>query len=69
MKPIALLLTILLFATTAFAEIKTYTHAIKQPFAGSQSPDDARVAAIARAKRECLERAGTYLESLTVVKD
>ena len=69
MKPIALLLTILLFATTAFAEVKTYTHTIKQPFGGSYSPDDARVATITRAKRECLKMAGTYLESLTVVKD
>ena len=50
------------------ARIKTYTYTIKQPFGGSQSPDDARVAGIARAKREILEMAGTYLETLTVVK-
>jgi tetratricopeptide (TPR) repeat protein len=53
----------------SIAEIKTYTHTIKQPFGGSQAPDDARVAAITRAKREVLEQAGTYLESLTVVKN
>ena len=51
------------------AEIKTYTHTVKQRFGGSQSADDARVAAIARAKREILERAGTYLESLTIIKN
>jgi hypothetical protein len=42
---------------------------VRQPFGGSQSPDDARVAATAKAKREALEIAGTYIESLTVVKD
>jgi len=36
---------------SAFAEIKTITHnTVQQPFAGSQSPDDARIAGIARAK-------------------
>lgn len=50
------------------AEIKTYTHTVKQTFGGSQSPDDARVAAISKAKREVLEKAGTYLESLTIIK-
>ncbi|MDY7001819.1 MAG: hypothetical protein SVS15_08565 [Thermodesulfobacteriota bacterium] len=55
-------------AAPASAEIKTYTQTVKQAFGGSQSPDDARIAATARAKRECLEQAGTYLETLTVVK-
>ena len=50
------------------AEIKTYTHTVKQTFGGSQSPDNARVAAISKAKREVLEKAGTYLESLTIIK-
>lgn len=26
------------------AEIKTFVHTVRQPFSGSQSPDDARVA-------------------------
>ncbi|MDY7001281.1 MAG: tetratricopeptide repeat protein [Thermodesulfobacteriota bacterium] len=68
MRTSFLALAILLLAASAFAEIRTYTHTVKQPFGGSQSPDDARIAAIARAKREVLERAGTYLETLTVVK-
>jgi hypothetical protein len=38
-------------------------------FGGGQSPDDARISAIALAKREALQKAGTYIESLTVVKD
>jgi tetratricopeptide (TPR) repeat protein len=67
-------LTIALFASlllplTALAEIKTVTHSLKQPFGGSQSPDDARTAGIARAKREALEQFGTYIESTTVVKN
>ena len=55
--------------SVVFGEVKTITHTVKQPFGGSQSPDDARIAAIARAKREALETAGTYVEALTVVKD
>jgi len=51
------------------AEIKVFEHTVKQPFVGSQSPDDARIAAITRAKREVLEKSGTYLESTTVIKD
>jgi len=45
-----------------FAEIQTVTHTVQQPFGGSQSPDDARTAGIARAKREALEQFGTYIE-------
>lgn len=55
--------------TPCWARMQAYTHTIRQIFAGSQSPDDARTAAIARAKREVLEQAGTYLETLTVVRD
>ena len=64
-----ILATILLVATSSYADIKTYTHTVKQIFGGAQSPDDASIAAIAKAKREVLEKAGTYLESLTVVQD
>jgi tetratricopeptide (TPR) repeat protein len=55
--------------SAAFAEVKTITRTVRQPFGGSQSPDDARIAAIARAKREALEMAGTYVQALTVVKN
>jgi tetratricopeptide (TPR) repeat protein len=67
---LAIFLTILLLLpAAAFGEIQTITHIVKQPFAGSQSPDDARISAVAKAKREALEMAGTYIESLTVVKN
>ena len=61
---------ILVFSPSpASGEMKTVTHTIKQPFGGSQSPDDARIAAVAKAKREALEMAGTYVEGFTVVKN
>ena len=63
------LILFLLLPTSAIGEIQTVTHTVKQPFGGSQSPDDARISAVAKAKREALEMAGTYIESLTVVKN
>ena len=66
----AIFLTVLLLLpVSAIGEIQTITHTVKQPFGGSQSPDDARIAAVAKAKREVLEKAGTYIESTTVVKN
>jgi len=66
---VAVIISAFLLPFPAFAEIKTITHTIQQPFGGSQSPDDARIAGIARAKREALEQFGTYIESTTVVKN
>lgn len=67
---LATLLTVLLFVPiSAIGEIQTVTHTVKQSFGGSQSPDDARISAVAKAKREALELAGTYVESTTVVKN
>jgi tetratricopeptide (TPR) repeat protein len=63
------LILLLLIPVSAIGKIQTITHTVKQPFGGSQSPDDARIAAVAKAKREALEMAGTYIESLTVVKN
>ncbi len=53
----------------ATAATKIFDHTVDQPFSGSQSPDDAYMAAITRAKFEVLELAGTYLESLSVVEN
>lgn len=60
---------ILFIPALGYAEIKTVIQTIQQPFGGSQSPDDARIAGIVRAKREALEQFGTYIESTTVVKN
>jgi tetratricopeptide (TPR) repeat protein len=64
-----LLAAFLTIPLPSFAEMKTITHTVQQPFGGSQSPDDARTAGIARAKREALEQFGTYIESTTIVKN
>ncbi len=58
----------MLLSGSVMADIQTFHNRVDQPFAGSQSPDDARVAAVAKAKFETLEKAGTYLESLSVVE-
>jgi len=43
LKRICLSISILFFIPCiSSAEIKTFTHTVKQPFSGSQSPDDAR---------------------------
>ncbi len=67
---LATFLTILLLIpVSAFGEILTIKQTVKQTFGGGQSADDARIYGIAKAKREALEKAGTYIESLTVVKN
>lgn len=48
-------------------EVRTFRKEIRQVMGSAISQDDARIAAIARAKREALEEAGTYLESFSVV--
>jgi tetratricopeptide (TPR) repeat protein len=63
------LLFIFLLPIQSFGEILTIKHTVKQTFGGGQSPDDARISGIAKAKREALEMAGTYIESLTIVKN
>jgi len=68
-KACLLLFVFILIPCISHAEIITYIHTVKQSFGGSQSPDDARIGAIAKAKREVLEKAGTYLESLTIVRE
>jgi tetratricopeptide (TPR) repeat protein len=63
------LLSISLLPVASFGEILTIKHTVKQTFGGGQSPDDARISAMAKAKREALEKAGTYIESLTIVQN
>lgn len=60
---------VMIMVSVSFAETKTYTVTIRQLFGGGQSPDSAAVSAVTKAKREALEQAGTYLESMTVVRD
>lgn len=60
---------LLALANPASAEIKTFRKTVKQIMGNSMSQDDARMAAISRAKQEALQEAGTYLETLTVVQN
>jgi tetratricopeptide (TPR) repeat protein len=66
---VSIFLVLTFLCSPALAEIITVKHTVKQTFGGSQSPDDARISAMAKAKREALEMAGTYIESLTVVQN
>jgi tetratricopeptide (TPR) repeat protein len=67
---LATFLTILMFLpVSAMGEILTIKQTVWQTFGGGQSADDARIYGTAKAKREALEKAGTYIESLTVVKN
>jgi tetratricopeptide (TPR) repeat protein len=67
---LATFLTILmLLPVSAFGEIITIKQTVRQTFGGGQSADDARIYGMAKAKREALEKAGTYIESLTVVQN
>lgn len=74
---IILISTLLLHSYIAYSDdspgtardIKTFSYSVTQPFAGSQSPDEAKVAAVAKGKTEVLEKAGTYLETISVVEN
>ena len=66
---VTFLTILMLLPVTAMGEILTIKHTVKQTFGGGQSADDARIYAMAKAKREALEKAGTYIESLTVVQN
>jgi len=60
---------LLLFPASAMGEILTVKYSVKQTLGGDQPADDARISAIAKAKRESLEKASTYIESLPVLHD
>ena len=55
--------------STALAEEKTFRKEVRQIVGSSQSQDDARQAAIAKAKRDALEEAGTWVQSVSEVKN
>jgi len=55
--------------STSYAEIVTYEKTVKKIIGTSQSIDDAKTMAVADAKREIIEQAGTYIQSISVVKN
>lgn len=63
-----LLVLFFIFPGLVQAEIRTIESTIRQPFSGSLSPDEARLVATVKARRQALTIAGDYMESLPVVK-
>ena len=66
---VSIFLILTFLCSPAMSEIITIKQTVMQTFGGGQSVDDARIYGIAKAKREALEKAGTYIETLTVVKN
>jgi tetratricopeptide (TPR) repeat protein len=66
---VSIFLVLTFLCSPAIGEIITVTHTVKQTFGGSQSLDDARISTITKAKREALEMASTYIESLILVQN
>ncbi|MCH7478088.1 MAG: hypothetical protein IIA14_08300 [SAR324 cluster bacterium] len=60
---------VIFLAPYAPAEVKTVRKEVRQVFGASPSPEEARIATVARARREALEKAGAYLEGLTIVRN
>ena len=64
-----LLMAPAVFPAATPANVVTIRKAVRQIVGDNQTRNDARAGALAQAKREALEQAGTYLEVLTVVKN
>jgi tetratricopeptide (TPR) repeat protein len=58
-----------LFVLPAWAELKSFTVKVQAFIGDNQTKNDARNLATLEAKRQALEQAGTYIESLTLVKN
>ena len=57
------------FASTAFAEIKVFEKEIEEIVGKNQSQEQVEAFALQKAKRLAVEEAGTYISSLTVVRN
>jgi tetratricopeptide (TPR) repeat protein len=62
-------LCLTLAGASALADEKIFRKEVRQIVGSSQSQDDARTAAIAKAKRDALEEAGSWLHSETLVRN
>lgn len=69
MRLLTLLIVVGLSPMLAIAQVQTFRKEVRQVMGSAQSLDDARTAAIAKAKRDALEEAGTWLESRTEVRN
>jgi len=68
-EAVFILTALTIAASAALAEEKTFRKEVRQIVGSSQSQDDARVAAVAKAKREALEEAGQWMQSVSQVKN
>ena len=64
-----LAVSLLLATASAHAAERLFRKEIRQFVGSAQSQDDARTAAIAKAKRDALEESGTWLETVSEVKN
>ncbi len=64
-----LVFVILLFTGFAVAEVQTFNHTVNQPLGSSQALYDISDTAIIKIKRQVLEMAVTYPESMTIARD
>ncbi|MDH4189389.1 MAG: tetratricopeptide repeat protein [Betaproteobacteria bacterium] len=70
MRKVPVILISLAFAAPcALAAEKTFRKEARQIVGSAQTQDDARAAALAKARRDALEEAGSWLESTTEVKN
>jgi tetratricopeptide (TPR) repeat protein len=70
MRSAYLLAAALLLATASVhAQERLFRKEVRQIVGSAQSQDDARTAAIAKAKRDALEESGTWLETVSEVKN
>lgn len=68
-RSVIALLTVLIFPAVAHSEIKTLTVTHTYVMGDNDSPNDARHMCFLEAKRQVLERAGAYIESVSEVKN
>jgi tetratricopeptide (TPR) repeat protein len=59
---------LLLAPAGALADIQTFTSTVRHAFGDSQSSEDARVVATAKARQDVLKKAGAYVKNLAAVK-
>ena len=69
MRVIIFLLLSAMISLSAHAEIKTYTKTIRKIVSSRLTADDAKVIAVAEARRAIIEEVGTYIQSVSQVED
>ena len=68
MRVLSLVLILVLVPCLALAQVKTFEMSVEEPVGKHQSQEQVEAYALQKAKRLAVEKAGTYLSSLAVVK-